>query len=192
MVRMSRFGWVASCLMVVVVVVGLASPHAQAQVVKPFKVTGAGTVDYVPLVPFVPVTHDAIGEATELGRYYGKGRVQLIGFTGPTTADFNSAVPFVFIAANGDELAFTYGDTTNGAAGPGEVTLSGPDAGGLFVATWVAEFNPVPNLCTGRFEKVIDGSFIMVAKTEPFVLGATDPVKYSWKGQGTLTFQNGN
>ena len=33
------------------------------------------------------------------------------------------ALAFVFIAANGDILAFTYGDTTNGAAEPGQVTL---------------------------------------------------------------------
>jgi hypothetical protein len=169
----------------------LAGPPAQAQVVKPFKVTGAGTVDYVPIVPFVPVTHDATGQATELGRYYGIGQVQLLGFTGPATANFDSAVPFVFIAANGDQLAFTYGDTTNGAAAPGQVTLS-PVDGGLFVAVWVAEFNPVPALCTGRFAKVTGGSFIMTAVTEPFVLGGTYPVRYSWSGDGTLIYAKGH
>ena len=93
------------------------------QVVKPFKVVGAGTADYVPVVPLVPVSHTASGEGTELGKYHGAGEVQLLGFTGPTTADFDSGVPFVFVAANGDKLACTYGDTTNGAAGPGQVTL---------------------------------------------------------------------
>lgn len=169
----------------------LASPAAQAQVVKPFKVTGAGIVDYVPLVPLDPVRHDAIGEATELGRYAGEGYVQLLAFTGPTTAVFDSAVPFVFVAANGDKLVFTYGDTANGAAGPGEVTLY-PADGGLFVAVWVAEFNPVAAECTGRFAKIVGGSFIMTATTEPFELGAFDPVIYSWEGEGTLTFSKGN
>jgi len=191
MIRRSRCTSALSSLVMLVVGLVLASPQTQAQVVKPFKVTGAGTADYVPVVPFVPVFHDATGEATELGHYSGAGEVQLLGFTGPTTADVDSAVPFVFVAGNGDELAFTYGDTTNGAAEPGQVTLF-PIPGGLFVAVWVAEFNPVPELCTGRFAKVIGGSFIMVAVTEPFVLGAFDPVGYSWSGEGSLTFANGH
>jgi hypothetical protein len=178
---------------VATLLVGLvtASPHARAQVVKPFKVVGGGTVDYVPIVPFVPVFHDATGEATELGRYHGTGEVQLLRFTGPTTANFDSAIPFVFVAANGDKLAFTYGDTTNHAAQPGVVTLH-PAGGGLVVAVWLAEFNPVPAQCTGRFTKVIGGSFMMTAVTEPFVLGGFDPVKYWWAGEGTLTYRPGN
>lgn len=150
-----------------------------------------GLVDYVPVVPFDAVAHFAIGEATGLGRYFGSGEVQLLGFTGPTTANFDSAVPFVFEAANGDQLAFTYGDTSNHAARPGQVTLY-PEDDGLFVAVWVAEFNPVPGKCTGRFAKVTGGSFIMVAETEPFELGDMDPVAYSWSGEGTLTYSNGH
>jgi len=169
----------------------LASPPTQAQVVKPFKVTGAGIVDFIPVVPFVAAHHFAIGEATELGRYYGEGEVQLLGFTSATTADFDSAIPFVYIAANGEKLAFTYGDTSNGAAQPGQVTLY-PASNGEFVAVFVAEFNPVPAQCTGWFANIIGGSFIMVAVTEPFELGAFDPVDYSWEGEGTLTFRHGN
>jgi hypothetical protein len=191
MIRTLRRDTVVSPLILLLAVLVLAGSQAQAQVVKPFKVEGSGTVDYIPVVPGVPVFHDATGEATELGRYYGAGKVQLLGFTGPTTADFDSAVPFVFIAANGDILAFTYGDTTNGAAEPGQVTLY-PLPGGPFFTVWVAEFNPVPALCTGRFAKVIGGSFTMVAVTDPFVLGARDPVGYSWFGDGTLTFKSGN
>jgi hypothetical protein len=168
-------------------VLTLACQKAQAQV-KPFKVTGAGIVDYVPVQTGVPVFHFAVGEATELGKYYGEGEVQLDRFTSPTTADFSSAVPFVFTGANGDKLAFTYGDTNNGAAQPGVVTLY--DLGdGTFIAVWVAEFNPVVSECTGRFTKVVGGSFIMVAVTEPFVLGAADPVGYTWEGKGSLTFE---
>jgi hypothetical protein len=62
---------------------------------------------------------------------------------------------------------------------------------GLFVAVFVAEFNPIPSLCTGRFAKVTGGSFIMTATTEPFVLGAMDPVGYTWEGSGTLEFSRG-
>jgi hypothetical protein len=39
---------------------------------------------------------------------------------------------------------------------------------------------------------VIGGSFTMVAVTEPFVLGATDPVDYSWIGDGFLKYGKGN
>jgi hypothetical protein len=191
MIRTFRCTSVVFSLLMLGVVLVLASPQTHAQVVKPFKVTGAGTADYVPIVPLVPVTHTAIGEGTELGRYHGAGKVQLLEFTSPTTADFDSGVPFVFAAANGDKLVCTYGDTTNGAAEPGKVTLY-PTAGGLFIAVWVAEFNPVLAECTGRFAKLIDGSFTMTAVTEPFVLGAFDPVGYAWAGEGTLTFQNRN
>jgi hypothetical protein len=190
MIFTSRCTTVVSSLVMLLVALVLASSQAQGQVVKPFKVVGAGTADYVPVVPLVPVPHTASGEGTELGRYQGAGEVQLLGFTGPTTANFDSGVPFVFVAANGDKLACTYGDTTNGAAEPGQVTLY-PTPEGLVVAVWVAEFNPVLAQCTGRFAKLIGGSFIMVAVTEPFVLGAFDPVGYVWAGEGTLTFKKG-
>ncbi len=189
MIRKLRCNTVVSSLVMLLAVPVLGSSPAHAQVVKHFKVKGAGTVDYVPIVPFVPVYHYAIGEATELGRYFGAGEVQLLGFTGPNTASFDSAVPFVFVAANGDRLAFTYGDVTNHAAQPGHLTLF-PAAGGLVVAVWVAEFNPVPALCTGRFANVTGGSFIMTAVTDPFELGGFDPVGYSWSGDGTITYSN--
>jgi hypothetical protein len=156
--------------------------------VKPFKVKGGGMVDYIPVTVGDPVFHFAVGQATELGRYYGEGKVVLDRFTSPTTAEFSSAVPFVFTAANGDQLAFTYGDTGNGAKQPGQVELI-PADDGLFTTVWVAEFNPVPAACTGRFRNVIAGSFIMVAVTEPFVLGAKDPVGYSWQGDGWIEFK---
>jgi hypothetical protein len=171
------------------VIFALACPRADAQV-KPFKVTGGGFADYIPVTTDTPVFHFAIGQATELGRYYGAGKVQLDQFTSASTADFSSAVPFVFTAANGDKLAFTYGDTTNGAQQPGEVEIQYV-GGGEFVAVWTAEFNPVPALCTGRFKNVIAGSFIMVAVTEPFVLGAHDPVAYTWQGDGWIEFKQG-
>src|SRR2546423_961477 len=83
----------------------LAASGAQAQTV-PFKVTGAGYVEFVPAAEGQSAAHWAVGTATGLGQYYGEGAVRLDRFTGPTTAEFSSAEPFVFVAANGDELAF--------------------------------------------------------------------------------------
>ena len=187
MIRKLRCNSVVSSLVIALALIVLVSSQAQAQVVKPFKINGEGTADYIPVVPFVPVHHNATGEATELGHYHGNGFYQLLGFTGPTSGIFDSAVPFIFVAANGDELAFTYGDMTNGAAEAGQVSLY-PAGKGLVFAVWVAEFNPVPALCTGRFANVITGSFIMIAVSDPFVLGGSDPVDYSWSGQGTITY----
>jgi hypothetical protein len=105
------------------------------------------------------------------------------------TAEFSSAPDFVFTAANGDELATTYGDVSNGAKQPGQVTLY-PQTDGSFIAVFVAEFNPIPALCTGRFAKLTGGSFIMVATSDPFfIIGDwTTPFNYTWEGSGTLTY----
>lgn len=168
----------------------LASSRAEAQV-KPFKITGEGLVPYgIPITPLTPGFHWAVGQATELGRYYGEGLYNLLAFTGPTSGVFSSASPFVFTAANGDQLAFTYGDVDNGAEEPGQVELF-PADNGRFVAVWVAEFNPVIGRCTGRFSKVVGGSFVMVAVSQPFVLGGIDPVGYSWSGEGSIEFRKG-
>jgi hypothetical protein len=189
MFRPLRLKSVVVPLAALVAVLALA-PGASAQV-KPFKVTGSGLApDGVAFLVGDPRPHWAVGQATELGRYYGEGQVVLDRFTGPATAEFSSAVPFVFVAPNGDKLAFTYGDTDNGAEQPGQVALF-PRPGGRFVAVFVAEFNPVPELCTGRFASVIDGSFIMTAVTDPFVLGSSDPAGYSWSGEGWIEFKKG-
>jgi hypothetical protein len=175
-------------LMALVVVLA-GSRTAEAQV-KPFKITGGGVADYVPLPGDPPAFHYAVGQATGLGRYYGEGKVRVDAITSPTTGEFSSAVPFVFTGANGDKLAFHYGRTDFGAEGPGVVTLH--DAGGgEVIAVWVAEFTPVAAASTGRFKKVIGGSVIVTAVTEPFVLGSDDPVPYVWSGEGTLEFRRG-
>jgi hypothetical protein len=171
--------WILFALAVVLSAGGTSSAQ-----VKPFKVSGAGVVDYIPFPGDDPPLHWAIGNATHLGKYYCEGFVRTDAFTGPTTADFSSAAPCVFTSADGDELAFHYG---HGPLGPGRVELF--DAGGgKFFTIWVAEFNPIPELCTGRFSKVIGGSFTMIAITEPFVLGAADPVAYAWSGTGKIEF----
>jgi hypothetical protein len=165
-------------LTVCTLAVALAPGQAQAQV-EPFKVTGTGIVDFIPLVEGQAAHHDADGTATHLGRYHAEGLVRLDHFTGPTTAEFSSAEPVVFTAANGDELHFDYAGT---------VELI-PLAGGTFITVWVAEFTPAAG-STGRFANAIGGSFIMTAVTEPFAPGDTD-IAYAWEGSGYLEFHRG-
>jgi hypothetical protein len=187
MFRNFRLQIVVVPLFALAAILTLAGPRAEAQV-KPFRVTGGGVAAKgIPAVVGMPLPHTAVGVATELGRYHGVGMVELLRFTSASTADFDSGVPFVFTAANGDKLAFTYGVVANGAKQAGKVTLS-PAGRGKVTARFVAEFNPVPALCTGRFQRVTGGSFIMVAVTEPFVFGATNPVRYTWSGQGSIRF----
>ena len=176
-----------SPLLALTAVLAMACPRAEAQV-KPFRVTGGGiAANGLPTVPGTPAPQWAIGHATELGRYYAQGTFKLLAFTGPLTATFSSAGPCVFVAANGDQLAFTYGDVTNHAEQPGQVQLF-PVAANKVVARFVAEFNPSLPQCTGRFANVVGGSFIMVAVTEPFVFGSTTPVRYRWAGAGSIEF----
>jgi hypothetical protein len=168
------------------IVLTFSQGSAQAQVVKPFKITGGGPAPQgIFLTPGTPAIHYATGHATELDRYSCVGMFQLLG---PNT--FSSAPYCIFMAEDGDVLACTYGDVTNGATGPGMVTLS-PTPTGSFTARFVAEFNPVPALCTGRFAKVTGGSFLMIAKSSPFSVGVaqTTPFTYTWEGEGSLTFE---
>jgi hypothetical protein len=188
----ARLHLVAVRLIALAAILALACPRAQAQD-KPFKVKGGGLApDGISLIPFTPVPHSAVGEATELGEYSGEGMFQLLDFTGPLSAEFSSAPNFVFTAANGDQLAFTYGVTSNGAAQPGEVTLF-PESDGSFTAVFVAEFNPDLANCTGRFANVIGGSFTMVAVSEPFFIvgDTTTPFAYTWEGEGAIEFSKG-
>jgi hypothetical protein len=130
-------------------VLALSQGAAQAQVVKPFTITGGGPAPQgISLIPDTLAIHYATGHATELDRYSCVGMFQLLGYNSATVATFSSAPYCVFIAEDGDILACTYGVVANGAAGPGAVTLS-PASGGKFTAAFVAEFNPVPALCTG-------------------------------------------
>ncbi len=168
-----------STLILCVIAAALAPGRAHAQV-EPFKVSGSGIVDFIPLAEGLSAPHDADGTATHLGRYHAEGLVRLDHFTGPTTAEFSSAVPVVFTAPNGDELHFDYAGT---------VELI-PLAGGLSMTVWGAEFTPATG-STGRFAKVVGGSFIMTAVTAPFALGDTD-IAYAWEGSGTLEFRRGN
>ena len=64
-----------------------------------------------------------------------------------------------------------------------------------FTARFVAEFNPVPALYTGRFAKVTGGSLLMIAKSAPFAVintgTQTTPFNYTWEGEGYLEFRHG-
>jgi hypothetical protein len=182
----------------VVAVMMLATGSAQAQV-KPFKITGGGIAPLGLPLPGEELgrQHLSVGTATHLGKYTGDGNVAtdsavLNPDTGKIEGEFGSGTPYVFTAANGDKLVCVYGRTTgeHPAAEPGtfELTIIEPTAGGLVVtAAFVAEFVVQPESCTGRFEGVT-GSWIMYAFTEPFLLGSSEPIAYTWHGEGELTF----
>ncbi len=177
-------------LIAAAVVLTLACRTANAQV-KPFKVTGGGSLPdgFAPFGGDSP--HSATGNATFLGKYTGNGVGSALSFD-PTTGSGTFHGVFVFVAANGDRLAFTYGDTDNGAEEVGTFQVY-PAGGGNVTVTFIAEFNPIPALCTGRFSNVVDGSFIMTAETDAFPLqldaeGYTPPFHYTWSGSGWLEF----
>jgi hypothetical protein len=173
------------------VILALVCPALNAQVV-PFKVTGGGPAPEG-LSPFgADSPHSATGNATHLGKYSGNGVANVLSFN-PVTGAGTFHGHYTFVAANGDKLAFTYGDTANGAEQVGEFQLYDAGGGKVYVV-FIAEFNPIPAQCTGRFKDVIDGSFIMVATTEPFVLeldedGFTPPFDYTWEGEGWIEFR---
>jgi hypothetical protein len=166
----------------------LVAPNADSRVV-PFKVSGGGTAPQgLPLFPGGTAPHNATGMATHLGHYTGEGTFQLLGFTSPTTGTFTGS--FVFVAANGDRLAFNYG-----ADKPGTFTVM-PAGDGKVVVQFVADFTPDPAHSTGRFANVTGGSFTMVATTEPFdptpnAQGYTAPFAYTWVGSGWIEFGKG-
>ncbi len=164
--------------------------NAQAQV-KPLKITGGGPAPDG-ISPFGSDSpHLATGNATLLGKYSGNGIFNSLSFD-PETLSGTFEGYFTFVAANGDKLAMTYGDTDNGAEQVGTYQLY-PVGGGNVVAVFLAEFNPILSQCTGRFAKVTAGSLIMLAVSEPFPLvldaeGYSPPFDYEWAGQGWLEF----
>jgi hypothetical protein len=173
---------------------------AEAQVRKPFAISGRGVAPSgLPLPGMEPRSHWSVGQATHLGRYRGDGTLQTdsatfdpgIGPPGGLVGEFGSASPYVFTAANGNQLVCLYGRTQYGAQTPGtfQLTIVGVTPAGQLIVTahFIAEFVVQPGLCTGRFAGVT-GSWIMDAQTEPFVLGTPDPGAYSWEGRGSLVF----
>jgi len=173
----------------------LVAAPAEAQT-KPFKISGSGVGPTGLPLPGQPARmHWAIGEATHMGRYYGEGTVQTDNAaptpTGGLAGNFGGGSAFVFSGANGDKLVCWYGRTNHGASQPGtfELTFVGISPGGapIVTARFLAEFVAQPLDSTGKFAGVT-GSWTMDARTAPFVLGSTDPVSYSWEGEGKLNF----
>jgi len=196
MIRKSRWNTGVSCLGALVAVFVLACPPAQAQV-KPFKITGEGVAPMGLPLPGQPARpHWIVGNATYLGKHFGEGTVETDSANplpnGHITGEFGSGSPFVFVGANGDILSCEYGRVAFGASKPGTFELTpvpalGP---GIYTARFVAEFVPVAGASTGKFAGVT-GSWVMIAVSGPFQLGASDPILYSWHGQGSLTFKKG-
>jgi hypothetical protein len=193
MARLPQLKGAVAPLAALVAVLALVCGSARAQV-KPFKVTGGGPAPEGLSIFGADSPHSATGTASHLGKYSGDGIANVVTFN-PHTLSGTFQGSFTFVAANGDKLACTYGDTDNGAEQVGQYQLF-PAGGGNVTVVFIAEFNPVPELCTGRFADVIDGRLIMVAVTEPFALqvdedGFTPPFNYAWQGDGWLEFKKG-
>lgn len=177
----------------------VAAPQlADAQIVKPFKITGSGVAPQGLGAPGAPAKpNNIVGNATQLGRHKGDGSTAIVTgtFIDLTTlvGTFRSGEPFVFIGANGDKLVCDYGveDEDGNATGTYVVNiLEIVNGAAVAKATFVADFVPRPNESTGKFSGVT-GSWKMYAETEPFILGSSDPFNYTWKGEGKLTFRRG-
>ncbi len=195
---MFRRSWLKNGVVLMAALVttlSMLSYDAQAQV-KPFKIKGEGVAQFGLPLPGQPARpHTVVGTATHLGKHNGAGSIQtdmnnfVVHGDGSITGEFGSGAPFVFTGANGDILSCSYGRTDLGASTPGTFTLI-PVGDGLYMAFFIAEFVPISADCTGKF-KGVTGSWVMYAATEPFVLGSTDPIEYSWEGSGELTFKKG-
>jgi hypothetical protein len=179
-------------LVALATVLAVACSTASAKT-KPFQIVGAGIApDGFPF-PGQSAPHWAVGEGSFLGLYFGQGAVQNDSITfltnGDATGTFESAGPFVFTGTNGDKLACFYGSPLYGPQGTYYLLHEGGPVGpgGTYQAFFLADFVPYDPACTGKFAGV-SGGWTMLAITEPFVLGSTDPIGYEWQGKGSLTF----
>lgn len=169
-----------------------------AAIDTPFKITGGGVAPTgLPLPGQAPRSHWSAGTATHLGNYTGDGAVQTDSAafnpeTGTIQGEFGSGTAYTFIAANGDKLVTWYGRTDHGAQQPGQVeaVILGATGDGFLVvqAHWIAEFVIDGDASTGRFAGAT-GSWIMDAYSEPFVLGSSDPLVYTWEGEGRISLK---
>lgn len=112
---------------------------------------------------------------------------QLVGFSGDFFGDFT----FVN-RRSGDRLVTTYG--VDGPRSPGRF-LSIPAGAGKVRVLFVAEFSPVAEESTGRFNSVSGGSVVIFALTNPirlsefdFETGRSPAFRFNWFGIGNLTF----
>lgn len=199
---LSRFAipGLAACL----AVAALATAPADAQIVKPFKISGSGEGPTGLPLPGQPARpHWVEGEATLLGHHTGAGTVQTLSVDpvsppGTITGRFGSGSPFVFTGTNGEKLACDYGDQPgSNASGTFVLTILDvlgilPDGSPILLveAHWIADFVVKPGMSTGRFAGAT-GSWVMHAQSEPFVLGSDLPVVYSWEGEGRIQLNRG-
>ena len=177
----------------VAVVLLVAAAPAQT---KPFKISGSGQGTEGLPAPGEPARpHNVTGTATHLGRHTGSGTLQndTANFddldNGVITGEFHGH--FTFEKKNGDKLVCDYGNTDAGTSTPGQyrlVIVGMAESGAPIVrAYFIAEFVVSPTASTGKFAGVT-GSWVMYAQTEPFVLGSSDSLDYSWEGEGELSF----
>jgi hypothetical protein len=172
----------------------LASTARPTEVTRPFKIKGGGIAPEGLRPPGEVTNHLIDGTATQLGHHTGEGNFDIFSFISSATGfegTFASHDPCVFVAANGDELVTYYGRTDKGADDVGTfvITILDITSEGLLVEVeFHAEFVVQPE-STGRFAGA-SGSWFMIANTEPFILGADDPVAYTWHGESSITLSN--
>lgn len=192
---MNRLRMPVTCALSMLIV-ALAQGQASAQL-KPFRIIGSGIApEGLPLPGQPPRSHPIEGNASYMGLHTGNGTVQTdsaaLDPSGKIVGEFGSGGPYTFENTKGDKLVCYYGRTDFGAAEPGrfELTILGVTPGGDLIveALFIAEFVAQPELCAGKFAGVT-GSWIMYAYSEPFILGASEPLAYSWRGHGALTFK---
>jgi hypothetical protein len=162
------------------------------QKARPFRITGGGPAsDGLPLVPELTSTFSSTGTATGLGAFTGEGTFNLgrldIDFdTRAVTGTFQGT--FVFVAANGDELAMTFGDDFSGMFS-GQLSANGASVENV---EFDAFFTPDTDNSSGRFKQVVGGGWRMIAKADSIGLiresPVTAPFDYTWSGTGTLEF----
>ena len=160
-----------------------------AQKARPFKITGGGpAAEGLPLKEGTTATYSASGTATGLGKYTGEGTFTLGSLvfdeTGELSGTFQGA--FVFTAANGDQLAVTYGDGSS-ATFRGQLSADGTSIASI---EFDAIFSPDPEHSSGRFKQVVGGGWRMIAKADSIAFTSNPnfsaPFDLTWSGAGTL------
>jgi hypothetical protein len=179
-----------------IVVVALGCAHVATvgaqSVATPFHVKGGGVfASGMPLVPGVRVIFQATGIAGRLGKYTtAEATFTLeslsISSTGVVTGAFQQAL--VFVAANGDRLAFS----SDGFPGTFTGQLSA-DGQTVVDVTFDASLSPDPALSTGRFSNVTGDTVLLVMTVDAMSLtssspGFTAPFGFTWEGEGSLEF----
>ena len=161
----------------------------------PIKISGGGVMSLgLPLPGQEPRSLSATGNASQVGRHFAEGSIAVDSATfdptaGTITGEFRTATPIAMVKPNGDRLAFHLGRTDAGATSAGTYTLEIQEVlgDGSLVVTglFIAQANILPNESTGKFAGAT-GSWLMIAQTQPFVLGSSDPLVFDWAGQGVI------